>query len=57
MAQLAHDDPAPMALGYVQAWLADDYWTVAKISAELSGTDAERVAETLSPMTAARCRG
>jgi hypothetical protein len=31
MAQLADDELAPMALGYIQAWLAEDYWTVAKI--------------------------
>jgi hypothetical protein len=53
MAQLAHDELAPMALGYIQAWLADDYWTVAKIGAEVSGADPELVAETFSLAAAA----
>jgi len=39
-----------MALGYIYAWLADDYWTVARISAELSGADPALVAETFSLM-------
>lgn len=53
MAQLSHDELAPMALGYIQAWLADDYWTIGKISAELSGADPELVAETFSLTAAA----
>ncbi len=57
MAQLAHDELAPMALAYIHAWLADDYWTVARISAEpsgaeLSGVDPELVAGTFSLMAA-----
>ena len=39
-----------MALGYIHDWLADDYWTVARISAELAGADPELVAETFGLM-------
>jgi hypothetical protein len=35
-----------------QPWLADDYWTVARISVELSEADPELVAETFSLMAA-----
>jgi len=53
MAHLAHDELAPMALGYIRAWVADDYWTVARISAELSEASPELVAVTFSLMAAA----
>ncbi|GEM_PF-4720997 len=52
MGRLAHDELAPMALGYVHAWLAEDYWTIGRISAELAGADPERVAETFSVIAA-----
>ena len=41
-----------MALGYVHAWLTDDYWTIGRIRAELAEADAERVAETFSVIAA-----
>jgi hypothetical protein len=50
--QLAHDELVPMALGYVHAWLTEDYWTIGRIRAELAGADAERVAETFSVIAA-----
>ena len=52
MTQLAHDELVPMALGYVHAWLAGDYWTIGRIRAELAGADPERVAETFSVIAA-----
>ncbi len=30
--QLEHDELVPMALGYVHAWLAEDYWTILSAS-------------------------
>jgi hypothetical protein len=52
MSDLGHDELAPMALGYVQAWLASDSWTVARIADELDGCDPQRVAETFSVIAA-----
>jgi hypothetical protein len=38
------------AYGYIHAWLAEDYWTIARIVAALqdSGATMEQVAETFS---------
>jgi hypothetical protein len=41
-----------MALGYVHAWLAEDYWTIRRVRAQLAGTDPVRVAETFSVIAA-----
>ena len=39
-----------MAYGYIHAWLAEDYWTIARIVAAMqdSGATMEQVAETFS---------
>jgi len=44
-----------MAYGYVHAWLAEDYWTIARIVAELedSGASMVQVAEAFSLAAAA----
>lgn len=44
-----------MAYGYVHAWLAEDYWTIARIVAELEdcGATMVQVAETFSIAAAA----
>ena len=52
MPDLGHDDLAPMALGYIAAWLNSDHWTVARIADELDGSDPQRVGETFSVIAA-----
>jgi hypothetical protein len=52
MSDLGHDDLAPMALGYIAAWLNSDHWTVARIADELDGCNPQRVGETFSVIAA-----
>jgi hypothetical protein len=53
-AKPGHDQLAPMALGMVRAWLADDYWTIGRIRDELVslGAAPEAIAETFSIIAA-----